>query len=128
VDVFCNKLLLRNIRQASGTYRISCNAGLVTTSLIGDLPGYPAPVWFHEGGIANIFSLHRVSEHCRIEYDSDETGASFRVTKGSVCMFVPSVSSLHYCDTLEHGTVLINTVASKREQYTIRAYQQAALV
>jgi hypothetical protein len=42
-------------------------------------------------------------------------------------MFIPSVSGLHYCDTLEHGTVLINTVASKREQYTIRAYQQAAL-
>jgi hypothetical protein len=129
VDVFCNKSLLHNIRKAPGTYRVSCNAGVVSTSLIGDLPGYPAPVGFHEGGIANILSLHRVSEHCRVEYDSGETGASFRVTKpnGSVRMFVPSVSGLHYCDTLEHGTVFINTVARKKEQYTVRAYQQAAL-
>jgi hypothetical protein len=39
VDVFCNKDLLRNIREGETTCRISCNAGTAETRLIGNLPG-----------------------------------------------------------------------------------------
>jgi len=131
VDVFYEASLLRNIRQAPNKCQISCNAGVVTTDQIGDLPGYPLPVWYHPEGIANILSLHRVSEHCRVQYDSNEHGAAFRVTKpdGTVRHFRPSVSGLHYCDTtkLRQETVLINTVAEKKAQYTERAFKQAAL-
>jgi hypothetical protein len=126
VDVFCNGSLLENIREAPISCRISCNAGVVTTNMIGDLPGYPNPVWFHADGIANILSLHRVGQHCWIQYDNDEYGAAFRVTKtdGSTQLFQPSVSGLHYCDTQEHGTLLINTVANRKEKYTERAFKQ----
>jgi len=129
VDVFYEESLLRNIREAPTACRISCNAGVVTTNRIGDLPGYPRPVWYHPDGIANILSLKRVSEHCRVQYDSASDGGAFRVTKpdGTTREFKPSLSGLHYCDTAEHETVLVNTVAQKKEKYTERAYQQAVL-
>jgi hypothetical protein len=129
VDVFSNKSLLCNIRKSSVSCRISCNAGVVITDLIGDLPGYPNPVWYHPQGIANILSLHRVGKSCRIQYDNEVSDAAFRVTKpdGTFRDFKPSVSGLHYCDTREHGTVLVNTVAERKGKYTARAYQQAVL-
>jgi hypothetical protein len=75
VDVFCIKHLLKNIRAAPNTCRISCNVGVVLVKMIGDLPGYPAPVWHHPEGIANILSRYR----CRVQYDSGEDRAAFHV-------------------------------------------------
>jgi hypothetical protein len=51
------------------------------------------------------------------------------VTKldGTTREFRPSISSLHYCDTREHATVLVNTVAKNKAKYTERAYKQATL-
>jgi hypothetical protein len=123
VNVFCNRKLLKNIRKAPTTCRISCNAGTVIVTMIGDLPGYPDPVWYHSGGIANILSLYQVAQHCRVQYDSGEDGAAFHVTKpdGSIRDFKPSVSGLHYCNVREHETVLINTVDDKKSNYTVRA-------
>jgi hypothetical protein len=40
---------------------IHCNAGVTSTNLVGDLPGY-GKVWFNPNGIANILSLLRVKE------------------------------------------------------------------
>jgi hypothetical protein len=74
VGVFSNRDLLVNIQKATNVCKISCNAGVVTTDLIGDLPGYPAPVWFHQHGIANILSLYRVGLHCRVQYDNERHG------------------------------------------------------
>jgi hypothetical protein len=49
------------------------------------------------------------------------TGGAFRVTKpnGECREFKASVSGLRYCDTQEHGTVLINTVADNKSKYTV---------
>ncbi len=98
------------------------------TDLIGNLPGYPNPVWYHLEGIANILSLHRVGQSCRIYYDDDMHGQCFNVTKpdGTVCAFQPSVSGLHFYDTHEYETMLINTVAKQKDKYTDCAYMQAA--
>jgi hypothetical protein len=64
-------------------------------------------------GIANILYLHRVKKHCRVQYDSVNELAAFHVTKpdGSVRDFRPSVSGLHYFDTLGNATVLVKRVA-----------------
>ena len=59
VDVFHNAKLLRNIREAKSFMDIHCNAGVTSTSLVGELPGY-GTVWYHPNGIANILSLARV--------------------------------------------------------------------
>ena len=131
VDVFSNGALLRNIRKPGTSCRISCNAGMVVTELVGDLDGYPNPVWYHPGGIANILSLHRVGQTCRIQYDNEKPGAVFRITKpdGTVRDFRPSITGLHYCDTREHQGISmpIVTVSDNKNKYTVRAYRQALL-
>jgi hypothetical protein len=130
VDMFCNKNLLQNIREGKTICRISCNAGTAETNLIADLSGCPSPVWFHPKGIANMLSLHRVSQHCRVECDSSETGACFHGTKQDdrALDFQPSVSSLHYYyDSRECGTVFAQTVAKMKEKHTVRAHKQAVV-
>jgi hypothetical protein len=79
VDVFHNEELIKNIRQSDTYMDIHCNAGVTSTNLIADLPGYRV-VWYHPKGIANILSLARVVEHCRVTYDSTD-GNKFRVHK-----------------------------------------------
>ena len=56
VDVFYNANLLRNIRKGKKPMDIHCNAGVTSTNLAGDLPGY-GTVWYHPNGIANILFL-----------------------------------------------------------------------
>ena len=40
VDLFCNRRLLINIREVSDRLIVRCNAGKISTQLMGDLPGY----------------------------------------------------------------------------------------
>jgi hypothetical protein len=61
VDVFNNDKLLRNIRKSDTSMDIHCNAGVTSTDMVGDLPGY-GKVWYHPNGIANILSLARVKD------------------------------------------------------------------
>jgi hypothetical protein len=129
VDVFHNANLLTNIRQAGGTMDIHCNAGVTTTRLVGDLPGY-GTVWYQPNAIANILSLSRVRDHgYRITYDSTQ-GNEFRVTKpdGTVRIFKQSPRGLFYMDSQHNAAeLLVTTVEDKRSKYTNRQYSQALL-
>ena len=64
-DCFCSKKYLKNIRQIDHSVVIRCNGGIRETNWIGDLPGYPQPVWFDAGGIANIISLKNCESFLR---------------------------------------------------------------
>ena len=78
VDVFHNGELLENIRSGMSYMDIHCNAGMTSTNLVGDLPGY-GEVWYHPNGIANILSLARVKDRgYHVTYDS-HNGNEFRV-------------------------------------------------
>jgi hypothetical protein len=127
VDVFHNRNLLINIREASSFMDIHCNAGVTSTNLIGDLPGY-GTVWFHPKGIANILSLARVKERgYRVVYDSDH-GNCFRVTKpdGSIRTFRQSDRGLYYMSIDDKSNVaLVNTVDDNRSRYNNRDYSRA---
>ncbi len=128
VDVFHNASLLHNIREADSFMDIHCNAGITSTNLIGDLPGY-GTVWFHPKGIANILSLARVKERgYRVVYDS-EHGNCFRVTKpdGSIRTFRQSNRGLYYMsiDDNADNVALINTVEDNRSRYNNRDYSRA---
>jgi hypothetical protein len=125
VDVFCNSLLLENIWEGLGSMTIHCNAGTVTTTTIGDLPGY-GPVWYHSAGIANILSLSRVISKGLVTYDS-EKGNEFVLAKadGSKTVFKQSEQGLYYVDTADHGSVFINTVADNQIEYTSRDRSRA---
>ena len=69
VDMFSNPHMLSNIRVASETVDIHCNAGMRTVNMIGDLNGY-GTIWFDPKGIANILSLHRVIDRHHVQFDS----------------------------------------------------------
>lgn len=100
VDVFHNGNLLENIRPADGHMDIHCNAGVTSTNLVGDLPGY-GEVWYHPGGIANILSLSRVKNRGhRVIYDSHD-GNEFRVSRknGTTRVFKESSRGLYFMDT-----------------------------
>jgi len=69
VDVFMNKKLQKNVRDAKNAFLLHCNAGVTTLNKIGDLPGY-STVRFYEDGIANILSLNNVKKKFHLTYDS----------------------------------------------------------
>jgi Zinc knuckle len=128
IDVFSNPQLLQNIHEVKHHLDIHCNAGITSTNLKGDLPGY-GTVWYHPKGIANILSLSRVKENgYRVTYDSNnDTGFTITKPDGSTRMFKESNKGLFYLDTTSHSTVLVNTVANNRSQYTNRDYAKAVL-
>ena len=80
VDGFYNKSFLSNVRKATKTMEIHCNAGVTSSNLIGDLTGY-GQVWYHQHGIANSLSLDRVKEKYRVTFDSGDKN-KFIVHKG----------------------------------------------
>jgi hypothetical protein len=127
VDLFCNRKLLVNIRPSSTRMNVRCNAGQRTTNLVGDLPGY-GTVWYDPQSIANILSLKRVAEKYHVAFDS-KSGGSFIVTKpdGTVFEFKQSPSGLYFLDTnnKKESTVLVNTVADIKSNYTNQDYLKA---
>ena len=128
VDVFHNADLLTNIRQGDGYMDIHCNAGMTSTNLVGDLPGY-GEVWYNPNGIANILSLCRVKERgFRVAYDSN-TGNAFHVHKpdGTKRVFQQSKRGLYYMDTATTGITLVNTVEDNKSNFSNIDYSRALL-
>jgi hypothetical protein len=130
VDVFHNADLLKNIHKYNGHMDIHCNAGVTSTNLIGNLPGY-GQVWYHPNGIANILSLKRVKTRGhRVTYHSSKAN-EFHVhkTDETICIFKESHGGLYYSDTSirEAGTLLVNTVDHNKSKYTKRDYSPAVL-
>ena len=139
VDVFQNKDLLTNVRDSGRVLRIHCNAGIASTTLVGDLPGY-GEVWLYENGIANILSLSRVKEKYHITYDS-HGGNKFIVHLGNglTRIFTQSKAGLYYYvarghvklpltryKAVENNTIL-NTVEENKAKYSKREVLRATL-
>jgi hypothetical protein len=90
------------VQKSDKNLDIHCNAGVATTNLIGDFPGY-GMVWYHPNGIANILSLSRVQE-CgyHVIYDSGEANQFIvHMSDGSPPhIFLQSPHGLFYMDML----------------------------
>jgi len=69
MDIFYNPQLVTNIQCGEHQMNIHCTAGVTTTDLVANLPGY-GTVWFHPNGIANILLLSQVKERHRVTYNS----------------------------------------------------------
>ena len=141
VHVIFNKKYLRNIRPAPEPLRLHCNAGVKQITHIGEFPSV-GTVWYDANGIANIFSMAKLAETFKIEYDSS-AGNKFVVTnpQGRVREFIQSPTGLYYFDlrSLAHDRseknastasgesagVFINTVESNKIKYTNRDYLRA---
>ena len=129
VDLIRNRKMLNNIRRVPNSMTVHCNAGSRSTNLMGDLPGYPKPVWYSPHAIANILSLSNVKSipRWRVSYSSDGNDA-FMVSRedGSALEFGCSDGSdgprgLHRCVINEDGLsgmALVNTVAENKTKYT----------
>jgi hypothetical protein len=101
---------------------------------MADVSGYYLPVWFHPGGIANIFLLINVKAKYHVTYDSrgGDSPNKFCVhtENGDQRKFKQSRRGLYYLDTAdpEHHTVIaISTVESNKSKYTDRYYSRAKL-
>ena len=132
VDVFHNDKLLTNIREHGSKMDIHCNAGITSTSLVGDLQGY-GTVWYHPNGIANILSLARVKERgYHVTFDSRSNNA-FHVhkTDGTIRVFTESAKGLYYLDTSKQKqtteVTMVNTVDENSAEYSQRDYSKAVL-
>ena len=123
VNVFQNKKYLKNILQIDSYVVIKCNAGSRTTNWVGDFSGYPDPVWYDPGGIANIISLNRAEEYFKINYSS-KNGKGFVVThrvNGSVRCFHKSRKGLFYIDMKQRAELaMVTTVKDNKKNYTLR--------
>ena len=71
VNIFCDCMILKNIRQVSGRMNIHCNAGIESTNWVGDLEGF-GTVWYHKKGILNILYLEKVQEKYHVTYGSKD--------------------------------------------------------
>jgi hypothetical protein len=93
--------------------------------MVGDLPGYGV-VWYDPKSIANILSLKWVAEKYHVAFDSGD-GGSFIVTKpdGTVFEFRASEGGLYFLDTEQSATVMVNTVADNKVNYTNEDYLKA---
>jgi Reverse transcriptase (RNA-dependent DNA polymerase) len=108
VDIFCNKQLLKNVRETSDSVRVRCNAGVTVTNMKGELPGY-GTVWYNPNGMANILSLARVSEKYKITYDStSDPGFKIHKDDGDTLTFRKNKKGLFYMDMSEEENMLIN--------------------
>jgi hypothetical protein len=138
VDLFCNQRMLKNIRRVNKSMTVHCNAGSRVTNMMGDLPGYPYPVWYSPHAIANILSLSNVSNVPRwwVNYDSSN-GHGFAVRKedGSTVRFGRSSGrdgpAGLYRAVLGnkglHGVTLVNTVAKNKSNFTKEEVNRAEL-
>ena len=62
-DIVSNIQLLTNVHDAPTPTWVRCNAGRIQLTQRGYLGDYPHAVWYNPKGVANILSLHNVSDH-----------------------------------------------------------------
>lgn len=103
---FKDKECLQNVCKADRSVTIHCNAGKTTTNLIGELRGFPEPVWCDPKGIANIPSLDGVEEHFNVSHQ-DKT---FHVHKpdGTTRQFICTTNGLRHWDTKLNAPTITN--------------------
>jgi len=126
VGILSNKKLLTNIRDSKRTLTLYCNTGKAIIIQMGDLKGYGS-VWYYPQGIENIQSLNNVEKKHKVTYDSS-TKTGFVVHKADVNnhVFMPSKKGLYFSDVkTDTAHVMINTVDSIKNKYTVKDYANA---
>ena len=88
-------MLLCNIRDATQTLTLLCNAGKAIVIMNGDLKVY-GTVWHHPAGIADILSLNNAQKKDKVTYDSSLKG------DGTNHVFLPSKKSLFFSYVKKH--------------------------
>jgi hypothetical protein len=135
VSVFKNRRLLSDIRGAKHKLRVYTNGGIQINSEIGTVRNF-GDVWFNPASLANILSMSAVSKVCRITMDTSvENALHVHRANGTIMTFKEFKSGLYYYDAAavqdNHSSqqvdayLFLNTVASKKAQYTRREIEGA---
>lgn len=127
VDIFGDERLLTNIRRATTSMRIVCNAGSLIVTQIGTFSGY-GDVWYHSHAIANILSLRNVQERYHVSFDSCN-GNQFLVHRGdgTARVFRPTRKGLYASQVLgsRNEVMMVSTVKDNLGAYTRREIKRA---
>ena len=99
-NVFSNPELVNSIRTSKTTLSLATNAGVLKTREVATVPTY-GEVWFNEKAITNIFSLAKMAEKYKVEFDSTKEDAfivhmgdhkiKFKKTRNNLYVFVPTI-------------------------------------
>lgn len=124
-DLFCNRKILRNIREVAGKCTVVTNGGKLVTNLKGTLKGY-GDVWYHPKAITNILSLSNVKRKYKITFDSED-GDCFYVHKPEKVIRFKCTSSGLYIHNIKdkNDIVMVNTVEENEAGFTARQIEQA---
>ena len=61
IDLFCNQSFVCNVHQVNTTLSLTMNAGIMTTNLKVELPGY-GTVWFDPQAMTNVLSFGNIAK------------------------------------------------------------------
>ena len=109
---------------------ISTNAGVLKTNMQAKVTGY-GKIWYHPNAIANVFSLAKVADKYRVQYDSNIEDAftvhgpnwkvKFNRIAENLYIWAPKA------EEIKAGTDLVNSLHDNKLFFTNRQIQKAKL-
>ena len=138
-SLFCNEELVDNRWKSKYVTEIGTNAGTRLIDEEADVPDF-REVMFSEEAIANLFSLNKLCERYRVEFDSDKENAFIvHLSKDRRIKFPVNSQGLYTYNPLkdQKGKEMINNIATRTrsaskkvhvEGYTPREVQRAKAV
>jgi hypothetical protein len=128
VSVFCNKEMVKQIRDAPRVLQVQTNAGVFTADKKANLPWCDMEVWFDPMAITNVISFAELQEKFPICYDNQEAD-EFRVkTERGVLKFTQVSKNLYVHKPVvkvTQETSLLNTVQENKKYFTDREFERA---
>ena len=67
IDLLCNQSFVCNVHQVNTMLSLVKNAGMMTTNLRAELPGY-GTVWFNPQAMTNVLGLGNIAKQYLIQY------------------------------------------------------------
>ena len=126
-SIFCNPNMIANKRAASKPLHLSTNAGVLTTSTKGKVPGF-GEVWYDDNAIANVFSLYEMTKMHRVTFDSEKEQAfvvhmpdkqvKFHLN-GGLYSYKPTMNTNH------KKVTFVQSVADNEKHFTDRQIKRA---
>lgn len=103
--------------------------------LIGDLPGFPEPVWHVPNGIASILSFDKAEKHCKITcgdqvftvHKDDRTVRKFIRADNGLRPW-SALDGVNEKDESKNESVPVNTAADEKSSHLVKAHRKAELL
>jgi hypothetical protein len=132
VNIFKDKNLISNIRDAKKKVRIAGIGGSIVATKVGDLKGF-GEVYYHPDSIANILSYFDLSKKFVIRYDQSRNAFHVHISpsvvwefksKGKLYVYNPKFKKMIDDNDIQHvvlvskNDAIIETVDGNRSKFT----------